>query len=635
MLRERRRHANFKPNRKLDRKSSRGMLYENEELRLRTININAEVDRGQSDIRKLRRENDQLRREIWCLRDEYDKLDKLLGGNRSKDLTTVASTTRPDVDDKEYYSDDSNSCDTSNEEEDYSDKETADNHQNAQKSRENLHVNFDHLSIVSEENTPNCDETLSSSTGHSRGNETPMAEFQSNIPSLAHFENLRYDEIGPNLDSSGEIQRSTSTPTTGETVISVNGLHTPDVQRHSKSGFNPFNFLKSAIKVQNRVGPADLCVSNVIPSTMAHEEGTIKAEPIYAQVQKASKSNGACSPGVFQRGGNLEDLLQDIELLSSDIQQMQKQNQQYHSHLSLNRLPTSNDTIPKPKSNLLQNKAFRSEMNLMLSFEGDQPKITPLASTTQDSPPPTLPNPMILLPPTLPYTGFEEDLKRPDKASPSSEPTEAKENGFALIRRRLFNKKNNIPHENPKIVVEKPPLVLKRNDSSSSEQNAEVPQQKPLKPLETRRKSRRISLHLNGSAIAENSSKLKTLHSTKLNRRASHADHHLDDLPIFLNGMNGINIPGIMNSSIKPPKHNHRKMSQDSVKMKKGRRHSDGGSLLGHDSAYEFGTSMSERYSNSLESSRESSTSLNIPTRRVSFGKKGGKIPWCGCWGII
>lgn len=159
---------------------------------------------------------------------------------------------------------------------------------------------------------------------------------------------------------------------------------------------------------------------------------------------------------------------------------MQKHNQQYHSHLSLNRLPTTNDTndtISKPKSNLLQNKPFRSEMNLMLSFEGDQPKITPLESTSQDSPPPTLPNPMILLPPTLPYTGFEEDLTRPEKPSPL-EPVELKENGFALIRRRLFNKKTtNIPQENPKIVVEKPPLSeLKRNDShsSSSEQNPEV-----------------------------------------------------------------------------------------------------------------------------------------------------------------
>lgn len=64
--------------RRLDRKSSRGMIYENEELRLRTLNINAEVERGQSDIKKLRRENYHLRKEIWTLRDEHDRLDKLL-----------------------------------------------------------------------------------------------------------------------------------------------------------------------------------------------------------------------------------------------------------------------------------------------------------------------------------------------------------------------------------------------------------------------------------------------------------------------------------------------------------------------------------------------------------------------------
>lgn len=81
------------------------MLYENEELRLRTININAEVDRGQSDIRKLRRENEQLRREIWSLRDEYDKLDKLLGGNRSRDFAIINQTVKPEVEDNDDYSD--------------------------------------------------------------------------------------------------------------------------------------------------------------------------------------------------------------------------------------------------------------------------------------------------------------------------------------------------------------------------------------------------------------------------------------------------------------------------------------------------------------------------------------------------
>ncbi|KAK6622178.1 hypothetical protein RUM44_001985 [Polyplax serrata] len=78
MLRARRKDCNLKPNRRLDRKSSRGMLFENEELRMRTITINAEVEQGQHALKKLRRENEQLRREMWSLRDEYDKMEKLL-----------------------------------------------------------------------------------------------------------------------------------------------------------------------------------------------------------------------------------------------------------------------------------------------------------------------------------------------------------------------------------------------------------------------------------------------------------------------------------------------------------------------------------------------------------------------------
>ena len=78
MLRSRKKDVRIKPNRKLDKRSSRGMLYENEELRLRTIEINAEVERGQTDIKKLRRENDHLRREMWALRDEYERLENLI-----------------------------------------------------------------------------------------------------------------------------------------------------------------------------------------------------------------------------------------------------------------------------------------------------------------------------------------------------------------------------------------------------------------------------------------------------------------------------------------------------------------------------------------------------------------------------
>lgn len=40
---------------------------------------------GQNDIKKLRRENEQLRREIWGLRDEYDKLEELLKKQKSEE----------------------------------------------------------------------------------------------------------------------------------------------------------------------------------------------------------------------------------------------------------------------------------------------------------------------------------------------------------------------------------------------------------------------------------------------------------------------------------------------------------------------------------------------------------------------
>lgn len=40
---------------------------------------------GQSDIKKLRRENAQLKKEIWTLRDEYDRLGKLVGTKNRPD----------------------------------------------------------------------------------------------------------------------------------------------------------------------------------------------------------------------------------------------------------------------------------------------------------------------------------------------------------------------------------------------------------------------------------------------------------------------------------------------------------------------------------------------------------------------
>ncbi|XP_037956324.1 mucin-5AC isoform X5 [Teleopsis dalmanni] len=206
MLRERRRHAHYKLNTRLDRKSSRGMIYENEELRLRTININAEVERGQSDIKRLRRENEQLRREIWTLRDECDRLNKRFkaklidhdhggcgarGSGGSGGCTRRGSGGGCDGIHSNSNSEDSDSCDTCRAEDDHcsddccangscnqlSPKEqameeeytqinttetTASNGGNASTSMTNsdmpqLHTTFDHLSVVSEETLSNSE----------------------------------------------------------------------------------------------------------------------------------------------------------------------------------------------------------------------------------------------------------------------------------------------------------------------------------------------------------------------------------------------------------------------------------------------------------------------------------------------
>ncbi|XP_014089145.3 uncharacterized protein [Bactrocera oleae] len=201
---KRRRLAHYKLSSRLDRKSSRGMIYENEELRLRTININAEVERGQSDIKRLRRENEQLRREIWTLRDECDRLNKRFkaklldhdhGCNARHSVCSGGRRGSGHICDSSCNSDDSDSCDTCKGNNDQCSDECctggscpqlatkqpiiefeADTPTTTTATRSdlvnfvvksagansesvpNLHQAFDHLSVVSEETMSNADQ---------------------------------------------------------------------------------------------------------------------------------------------------------------------------------------------------------------------------------------------------------------------------------------------------------------------------------------------------------------------------------------------------------------------------------------------------------------------------------------------
>lgn len=51
---------------------------ERDRLKLWISNNSMPIGAGQSELKKLKRENDHLRREIWALRDEVDRLEALL-----------------------------------------------------------------------------------------------------------------------------------------------------------------------------------------------------------------------------------------------------------------------------------------------------------------------------------------------------------------------------------------------------------------------------------------------------------------------------------------------------------------------------------------------------------------------------
>ncbi|XP_055922476.1 uncharacterized protein LOC129953368 isoform X2 [Eupeodes corollae] len=331
----------------LDRKSSRGMIYENEELRLRTININAEVERGQSDIRKLRRENEQLRREIWSLRDEYDRLNKRFKANKylhdsnsehgqsesNSEDSDSCDTCRGDADINEECLEELHDCggrqqrhslspftarhlkyDNYSLEESSSRRESFSEQRNSSSApplvaaaqttklssldpneckpvgnpRDILHVNFDHLSIVSEENLSNSDGNLiQMPIGELNHNEaqqkqahpsfyydenfieidgarlspsqclgamslpslaplrpvTPIEmvanqlnDLQSIVPPLSYFENIVQEHMGTTINCTTETNALTNT---GDSLIQTNGwdynIQSPFLQRKFQS----------------------------------------------------------------------------------------------------------------------------------------------------------------------------------------------------------------------------------------------------------------------------------------------------------------------------------------------------------------------------------------------------------------
>lgn len=62
-----------------------------------------------------------------------------------------------------------------------------------------INMDFDHLSVVSEECLSNGDDPANGCAGANGADEALLSGYQTTVPPLTHFENLSYKDIGPNL----------------------------------------------------------------------------------------------------------------------------------------------------------------------------------------------------------------------------------------------------------------------------------------------------------------------------------------------------------------------------------------------------------------------------------------------------
>ncbi|XP_044261609.1 uncharacterized protein LOC123009394 isoform X2 [Tribolium madens] len=551
MLRTRRRDNNVKPNRRLDRKSSRGMIYENEELRLRTININAEIERGQYDIKKLKRENEMLKKEIWCLRDEYDKLDKLL---KEKEYEFSSSSTTCSTSDSE-------SCSTCSDESE--EVETSQNLQNVQKTNmKNLHSEFDHLSVVPEENsTENSDKN----------------SLQENV--------IKPDQTYENPQP--------------------------------KNFFSPITISKDDEFFSEKIVPTD--ASNfyqnmiLVPNTEPVPSMGKTTTDLLVKTDN-HPFDGTPSRSTFSNGGNLEELLNDIETISQDI------------------LKITNDQVGENGTQ----KPYKSELNVVL-----------------------MPNPMPLL-------GFEkyrnlqnsfdslhsksaEKLNIKEAETSPNMPTNCDQTNpfFSEQNSDFFNSRYNPDNFQKGSKTNLLELTSSELISSENEENLKFQTSKTDNPEEKKSPKesfrRKVSIHFKGKKEKKNSIfDIKLGASEPKHQKTPSLESRKTPEPKTSSSGSEKKKPEEKKASVSPDrKHVHVKDEKRHRKHRKSRR----GTVTSVDrrsfsvctdrSDHRFGAPFDD-----LHSERERTNSLSscetVKTRKMSNISNiplNGKVPWCACWG--
>ncbi|XP_044763403.1 uncharacterized protein LOC123320226 isoform X2 [Coccinella septempunctata] len=683
MLRTRRRDNNVKPNRRdfragrLDRKSSRGMIYENEELRLRTININAEIERGQYDIKKLKKENELLKKEIWCLRDEYEKLDKLL---KEKNIDFSSSSTTSESDSCSSCPDDSD------------DVENSQNLENDQKTNlRALSRSFAALSVVPEESTENSDRTTPTSN-HGDGD---VIQADQSYPCYEQTATLRMTSKGLYDDHADLL------------AIPPCGLYEDDVhQQYATSNKDATNFYQNIVLVPRPKGglPESETLEKTATDVLAKTDNRgFASEPHF---------DDDFSPGysrsTFSNGGNLEELLNDIETISQDILAISNHqtdagsrrcksdvdpgvdrtdrgsDKPFKSELNVTLMPrpmaliglekyreiqrSMNTTPSKSMENLSGHVFQENQLTEKKDFHHFQQSSTDVSDFTP-----------------IQLSNHNSTDYLPQKASPNlpSYLSNLKDNYVSGDYFARYNPENFLPTEKskppPKILVKQVSVDLQSGENNENsqikqeaqEKNSEEPPKKEEKQKIGLRK--KVSIHFRGkkekqkktleiptntikkhSPVRDKKSteepKTKISHqktsSKDSNKTTSESDtKNNTDSRKTVEKSDNEKKPR-KSASVSP----ERKKTKEDKKCKKHKkdrirlRRATVTSLDSHRArSHSVNTERSNTYGGShffyddyLNSERDSmSSSETLKTRQMNFSSvpMAGKVPWCGCWG--
>lgn len=356
-------------------------------------------------------------------------------------------------------------------------------------------------------------------------------------------------------------------------------------------------------------------------------------------------------------GGNLEDLLQDIQNLSRNIDELQVQNDNNLLKECSNRpdiVATESSSLNATNNNTndptMNKKPFRSEVNLVLTYQDGSSAILTQKTdqnefeTIQNQPLPPLP-PLTIVQPTAPtiedhyqtipggstrFMDVIEEILTPMIDDNGVSGGIGGGGGGATTSTGMMiddqTKANGIITE-----LLSTPLL---------------PPQLPIivdSMINVKKKSRRVSLcNNNGKPIKLNKLRRNSIDVISVAKTTATENNIVTVMqPLPSTATTSSSTTTISNqvstaaSRRHSSSHHHRKSSHDSVKLTKNSTNSNNQSSSDYNREGGGASGGGPGVRNSIGSSRESSASIcTQKSRKVSItSQSGGKIPWCGCWG--